>query len=280
MAHMHSPEADALLDREFKVLDHGFVLLVDYLGTDKRIVDSARVSYAGGTKIVRRDEDLIDHLMRNHHTSPFEQVVFTFHVKMPIFVARQWVRHRTARMNEISGRYSVMKEEFYVPSADHVHFQSKTNRQGRDESVPAPATVAKKIRKEFDVSNKSSYERYKEMIDQGITREISRINLPLSLYTEFYWQMDLHNLLHFLHLRMDKHAQLEIRLYAQVMADIVKTVVPQAWSAFERYVLNARSLAPEELEDLRRMIEGEEPKLSGQRLIDLKEKIGLKPLKD
>ena len=196
MAHCIVPEAEEILEKEFKVLDKGFVRLVDYLGSDDRIVQAARVSYGDGTQSVTKDEALIDYLMRQQHTSPFEQVVFTFHLKMPIFIARQWVRHRMGRINEISGRLSVMKEEFYVPDIKNIDPQKKDKLERALE--PLEPEEAEKIQKEFVKGQKKSYEAYKSLIESGLAREIARINLPLSLYTEFYWQMDLNNLLHFL----------------------------------------------------------------------------------
>ncbi|MCZ7583981.1 MAG: FAD-dependent thymidylate synthase [Deltaproteobacteria bacterium] len=275
MAHAVNPEADALLDKEFPVLDHGFVRLVDYLGGDDRIVQSARVSYGKGTKTVREDKGLIDYLMRHLHTSPFEQVILSFHLKMPIFVARQWVRHRTARMNEISGRYSVMRDEFYVPPAGAVHFQSKTNKQGRDEETPVPAEVVESVRETLAGENRETYASYEKMLEDGISRELARINLPLSLYTEFYWQMDLHNLFHFLNLRLDAHAQLEIRLYAEVIANIVKTVAPYAYESFERNIRYGRRFSSDEIEEIKRLAAGEEPQLTGRKLREFREKLGL-----
>ncbi|MBZ0272115.1 FAD-dependent thymidylate synthase [bacterium] len=274
MAHADNPEADALLDKEFPVLDKGFVRLVDYLGSDARIVQSARVSYGAGTKTVREDKGLIDYLMRHRHTSPFEQVNFTFHVKMPIFVARQWVRHRTARMNEISGRYSVMRDEFYVPEIEHVNFQSETNRQGRADQA-APEAIAAKFRDDLVRMNRETYEHYEALLAEGVSRELSRINLPLSLYTEFYWQMDLHNLFHFLSLRLDAHAQLEIRLFSRAIADIVKVVCPFAYESFERHILNGRRFASDEIDAIRAMIKGEKPDLPKRRMAEFLAKLGM-----
>ncbi|MEJ2368975.1 MAG: FAD-dependent thymidylate synthase [Acidobacteriota bacterium] len=267
MPHITNPEAEALLDKEFPVLDKGFVRLVDYMGSDERIVASARVSYGKGTKTYREDQGLINYLMRNQHTSPFEQVVLTFHVKTPIFVARQWVRHRTARMNEISGRYSVMKEEFYIPEPDQIRPQSTSNKQGRADE-PLPADQAKAIAASLEKHYQQAYEAYQEMLDQGIARELARIVLPLSLYTEWYWQMDLHNLFHFLKLRMDDHAQYEIREYGRVIGDITQKVAPMAWSAFERYVLHGRFLSREELDWTRDHLAGREdmPRLLPRKL--------------
>ena len=208
--HDHAANAEEILDREYPVLDHGFVRLVDYMGSDSRIVQSARVSYGSGTKTYRQDKGLINYLLRNDHTSPFEQVVFTFHLKMPIFVARQWVRHRTARMNEISGRYSVMKDECYIPDKAHIALQSEDNKQGR-KAEPVDDATAERVITMLEEDHKRIFETYHALLDMGIAREIARIDLPLSLYTEFYWQMDLHNLFHFLKLRLDGHAQYEIR---------------------------------------------------------------------
>ena len=255
--HCIVPEAEEILDREFPVLDHGFVRLVDYLGSDQRIVQSARVSYGEGTKTYRQDKGLINYLLRNDHTSPFEQVVFTVHVKMPIFVARQWTRHRTARMNEISGRYSVMKDECYLPSPENIAMQSEDNKQGR-KTEPVSEEVAARVRSIMEEDAERAFANYHELLDMGIAREISRIDLPLSLYTEFYWQIDLHNLFHFLALRLDGHAQYEIRQYALVMLDIVKKVCPIAAEAFENHKLRGRSFSGREVEAIKAMLRGEE----------------------
>ena len=254
--HCIVPEAEEILDKEFPVLDHGFVRLVDYLGSDQRIVQSARVSYGEGTKTYRQDKGLINYLMRNDHTSPFEQVVFTFHVKMPIFVARQWTRHRTARMNEISGRYSVMKDEVYIAS-ENIAMQSEDNKQGRA-SEPVDAATAEGIRALMKEDTDRAFASYHKLLDMGIAREISRIDLPLSLYTEFYWEIDLHNLLHFLKLRLDGHAQYEIRQYGIVMLEIVRRVCPIATEAFENHKLNGRSFSGREVEAIKAMLEGKE----------------------
>ncbi len=246
MAHTENSEADALLDKEFKVLDHGFVRLIDYMGSDESIVQAARVSYGKGTKKVSEDRGLIRYLMRHKHTTPFEMVEFKFHVKLPIFVARQWIRHRSANVNEYSGRYSVMKEEFYLPDAEDVRFQSTVNKQGRsDEEVPED--LKRKLIDYLQSSQKNAYDRYMEFVDTGLARELARINLPLSLYTEWYWKIDLHNLFHFLRLRMDPHAQQEIREYAIIMGDMVKTVCPMAYEAFMDYSVNAAYFSANEL---------------------------------
>ncbi len=255
--HCIVPEAEEILDKEYPVLDHGFVRLVDYLGSDQRIVQSARVSYGEGTKTYRQDKGLINYLMRNDHTSPFEQVVFTFHVKMPIFVARQWTRHRTARMNEISGRYSVMKDEVYVPAPECIAMQSEDNKQGRA-SEPVPPSIAAEVDSIMREDADRAFSNYHRMLDMGIAREIARIDLPLSLYTEFYWEIDLHNLFHFLKLRLDAHAQYEIRQYASVMLEIVRKVCPIAVEAFENHKLSGRSFSGREIAAIRAMLDGKE----------------------
>ena len=276
MAHCAVAEAEAILDRDFPVLDKGFVRLVDYLGGDERVVQSARVSYGAGTKSYREDAALIDYLLRNSHTSPFEQVVLTFHVKLPIFVARQWVRHRTARLNEISGRYSVMKDDFYVPAPEDVALQSADNKQGRSDKALEP-DYAEKIREAFVSVQKASYDFYGSLVDAGIARELARINLPLSLYTEWYWQIDLHNLFHFLDLRLDAHAQKEIRLYAEVLLEIAKKVAPSCCESFERHVLSGARFSGEELAELRKRLGGnsgsEAGGLSGKALERFEEKL-------
>ncbi|MFA5698803.1 MAG: FAD-dependent thymidylate synthase [Sphaerochaeta sp.] len=265
MAHSIVEAAEAILDQEFQVLDHGFVRLVDYLGSDERIVQSARVSYGSGTKTYRQDKGLINYLLRNDHTSPFEQVNFTFHIKMPIFVARQWIRHRTARVNEISGRYSVMAEEFYVPAAEHINFQSEDNKQGRMDEAVDPA-LAKEIQEILAADQKRSYETYEQLLAMGLARELARINLPLSMYTEWYWQMDLHNLFHFLALRLDPHAQWEIRVYAEKILDIIRLVCPIAVEAFEQHKVGSAIFSASELEALKEVLAGRENPLSGRAL--------------
>ena len=188
MAHCTTAEAEKILDKEFKVHNHGFVRLVDYMGSDSRIVQSARVSYGAGTKTVREDAALIDYLLRHDHTSPFEQVVLTFHIKMPIFVARQWIRHRTARVNEISGRYSVMSDEFYVPENADVAKQSSDNKQGRSEEILEPEFI-RSVVSSLQNGQKAAYADYSALVEKGTARELARVNLPLSLYTEMYWQI-------------------------------------------------------------------------------------------
>lgn len=263
--------AEALLDKEIKVLDKGFVRLVDYMGGDQRIVQSARVSYGEGTKTYRQDRGLIHYLIRNDHTSPFEQVQLTFHTKMPIFIARQWVRHRTARLNEISGRYSVMKDEFYVPAPDEVRVQSADNKQGSGD--PLPMEQAMEIIQQFEEDQKALYARYQSHIDKGMARELARISLPLSLYTEWYWQIDLHNLFHFIHLRADAHAQMQIRVFAEALAECAKAVAPLAYEAFEEHKLNAIKFSRSECLAIKAMLEGRANNLEGRNLAIFENKL-------
>ena len=271
MARQIVPEAEELLDKEIKVLDKGFVRLVDYLGGDARIVQSARVSYGEGTKTVREDKGLIDYLIRNEHTSPFEQVILTFHCKMPIFVARQWVRHRTARLNEISGRYSIMRDEFYLPEPEQVRLQSKRNKQGRDDEI-VPIDEAIKIIEKLEKEQIETYKHYEEMLERGLARELARVNLPLSLYTEWYWQIDLHNLFHFLRLRMDEHAQYEIRVFAEALAKCAKAVAPFAYESFEEHMLHSVKFSKSECRALAEMLEGKQPEMNerAQRVFNAK----------
>ena len=249
-----TPAAEALLGKKFDCLDRGFVYLVDYMGGDASIVQSARVSYGLGTKTVSEDRGLIRYLMRHQHSTPFEMVELKFHLKMPIFVARQMIRHRTANVNEYSGRYSIMPDEFYVPSAEHVSVQSATNRQGGGEQVDA-ARAAEVIAL-IDTEQRMVRDGYEKMLDWDIRRELARVNLGVSQYTEWYWKNDLHNIFHFLKLRLDDHAQYEIRVYAEAMAQIVKAVAPIAWEAFEDYSLNATRFSGLEIEALSRLLGG------------------------
>jgi thymidylate synthase (FAD) len=272
MAHATSPEAETLLDQEIPVLDHGFVRLVDYMGNDRRIVQAARVSYGDGTKTFRDDEILIDYLLRHQHTSPFEHVVLELHCKMPIFVARQWVRHRTARINEISGRYSVMADEFYLPPQDQIKGQSEDNKQGRS-LHEVPREMQSKVLDLLRRDQGNVYASYDELIRDGIARELARINLPLSLYTQWYWQMDLHNLFHFLEVRMDAHAQWEIRQYATAIGRITRAVAPMAYAAFEQHRLNGKHFSSEEIEVIKGLIRGEPNPLKGLKRQEFDEKL-------
>jgi len=272
MAHVVVPEAEALLDKEIKVLDRGFIRLVDYMGGDSRIVQSARVSYGKGTKSVREDEALIDYLISHQHTSPLEQVVLTFHCKMPIFVARQWIRHRAARVNEISGRYSVMEDEFYTPDESTIQYQSKDNRQGRNPEE-VPADLRQKVLRMLTIGQQLAYADYQTLIEADIARELARINLPLSLYTQWYWQIDLHNLLHFLQLRMDEHAQWEIRQYANAMAEITRAVAPLAFKAFETHILNSIRFSGKEIQALAANLQGQAHDLKGIHRVEYEAKL-------
>ena len=277
LAHTVVPEAEAILDSEYKVLDKGFVRLVDYLGGDQRIVQAARVSYGEGTKSYRKDAALIDYLLRNEHTSPFEQVVLTYHTKMPVFVARQWVRHRTARLNEISGRYSVMKDEFYVPAGEDIAVQSEDNKQGRS-SEQLPPEQQDEVREQFRAGQAAAYASYTSLLDDGIARELARINLPVSLYTEWYWQIDLHNLFHFLRLRLDSHAQKEIRVYAEAMDMLARKVCPSAFEAFDEHIRHGTRLSRAQLAALRGVLRGEKPQLSERERELLVASLGFDPL--
>ena len=219
-----------------KCLDKGFVRLVDSMGGDNAIVQAARVSYGKGTSKVNQDRGLIRYLMRHRHTTPFEMVEFKFHCKMPIFVARQWVRHRTANINEYSLRYSEARDEFYYPDPVHIQFQSALNKQGRSGNVPKELTD--KVLKYFKEISERSFDMYKELNEAGLARELIRAILPVNLYTEWYWKNDLHNLLHFIGLRSDSHAQYEIRVYSDAMAVAVKKIAPFAWEAYQDYVVS------------------------------------------
>ena len=229
---------NSLISKEaIQCLDKGFVRLVDSMGSDDSIVQAARVSYGKGTKKRTQDRGLIRYLMRHKHTTPFEMVEFKFHAKMPIFVARQWVRHRTATINEYSLRYSEARDDFYIPNFDDIHFQSTINKQGRAETE-VPDELKNRVISHFEEISKRSFDLYSEMNENGIARELARAILPVNFYTEWYWKNDLHNTFHFLRLRMDAHAQYEIRVYANAMAEIIKKIVPMAFEAFEDYVLN------------------------------------------
>jgi thymidylate synthase (FAD) len=220
-------------------------------------VQAARVSYGSGTKKVLEDRGLIRYLLRHAHTTPFEMVEFKFHVKLPIFVARQWIRHRTANVNEYSGRYSEMKDEFYTPNPNDIRPQSVLNKQGRSEETLSDG-MAEQAANAFKAGQDEAYAQYQEFLEQGIAREIARINLPVSNYTEWYWKIDLHNLFHFLRLRIDSHAQYEIRVFAEAIAELVKPFVPHAWEAFEDYVLNAHRMTAPELKVMKHLLESME----------------------
>lgn len=251
-------EAITYPENAIKVLDKGFVRLVDCMGDDAAIVQSARVSYGQGTKTLSEDESLIRYLLRHKHTTPFEMVEFKFHCRLPVFVARQWIRHRTANVNEVSGRYSEMPDCYYEPTASLCTTQSAQNKQGGTGCEVADSQACANAFREGQVR---AHEDYQGFLKAGMRRELARINLPLALYTEWYWKIDLHNLLHFLALRLDSHAQYEIRCYAEAMAEIVKEKVPLTWRAFEDYSLNARSFSQLELRVLAQLLHGEQPDL-------------------
>lgn len=254
-----APGLEKRLGEAIPVLDHGFVRVVDYMGDDAAIVQAARVSYGAGTKTARDDAGLIRYLMRHWHSTPFEMCELKLHVKLPVFVARQWIRHRTANVNEYSARYSILDREFYIPRPEHLAAQSTSNRQGRHEllSGEEAARVLSILR---DDSTRA-YDHYEAMLSQdgqqGLARELARMNLPANVYTQWYWKVDLHNLFHFLRLRADAHAQYEIRAYAEVLCEVVKDWVPAAYAAFEDYRLDAVTFSGKGMEALRRMLRGE-----------------------
>lgn len=244
------------------VLDKGFVRLVDHMGDDNRVVESARLSVKDA-KTRTENEALIRYLMRHHHTSPFEMVKFTFHVKMPIVMARQHMRHRMANINEMSGRYSVLPEEFYVPDLSELKKQSKENHQGVSEETLA-YSVAAEIQTQMQNSSKKCFSDYEVYLSQDLAKEMARINLPLSTYTEFYWTVDLHNLFHYLRLRIDSHSQKQIRDYANAFFKLIKQIVPISCSAFEDYRLNALSLTKYDIECVGKMLKGGDVSINRQ----------------
>lgn len=252
------PALEEVLFQPIPVLDHGFVRVVDYMGDDGAIVQAARVSYGRGTKRVQDDAGLIRYLMRHRHTTPFEMCEIKYHVKLPIFVARQWIRHRTASVNEYSARYSVLDREYYLPAPEHLAGQARDNRQGRGEVLGSEAAAAVLALLRADAER--CHAHYEEMLDPegtGLARELARINLTLNTYTQWYWKIDLHNLLHFLGLRVDPHAQHEIRVYAEAMLETVRRWVPLAAQAFLDYRLGAVTVSAGGLSVIRRLLKGE-----------------------
>ena len=261
------PALEEILFEAAPVLDHGFVRVVDYMGDDAAIVQAARVSYGRGTKKVSEDAGLIRYLMRHRHSTPFEMCEIKFHVKLPVFVARQWIRHRTANVNEYSARYSVLDREFYVPAPEQLAAQAATNRQGRGDVLEG-AEAERALRWLRDDAMQA-FDHYESMLNedeaaadhdpdgQGLARELARMNLPLSTYTQWYWKCDLHNLFHFLSLRADPHAQYEIRVYADAMLEMVKRWVPQAYQAFMDYRLGAVEMSAPGVAVVKRMLAGE-----------------------
>jgi thymidylate synthase (FAD) len=261
-----SPELEKVLYEAIPVLDHGFIRVIDYMGDDSSIVQSARVSYGKGTKKVSTDEGLIRYLMRHWHSTPFEMCEIKYHVKLPIFIARQWIRHRTANVNEYSARYSILDKEFYIPAKEQLSAQATNNRQGRGDLITGPqADEVLKILKDDAVR---TYDNYEKMLNErfdgtiidekksGLTRELARMNLTLNSYTQWYWKTDLLNLMNFLFLRGDSHAQYEIRVYAEKMLDTVKKWVPITHAAFLDYRVGAAHLSSKGLKIVKSMING------------------------
>ncbi|MCG3267182.1 FAD-dependent thymidylate synthase [Yoonia sp. I 8.24] len=250
---------EAHLYNAHEVLDHGFIRVIDYMGDDAAICQAARVSYGKGTKSVQNDTGLIRYLMRHWHSTPFEMCEIKLHVKLPVFVARQWIRHRTANVNEYSARYSILDREFYIPEADKLAAQSVINNQGRGEALTGEE--AARVLEYLKGDAARCYDHYAEMIDQegqqGLARELARMNLPANIYTQWYWKVDLHNLFHFLRLRADAHAQYEIRVYADAICKVVADWVPAAYGAFEDYRLGGANLSGKAIDCVRRMLKGE-----------------------
>ena len=256
-----------ILYRIIPVLDHGFIRVVDYMGDDAAVVQAARVSYGRGTKQVSQDAGLINYLMRHRHTTPFEMCEIKYHVKLPVFVARQWIRHRTANVNEYSARYSVLDREFYIPEPEQLAAQSSANRQGRGDVLEGDE--AARVLQILKEDSTRAYDHYEEMLNerddgsvidadrQGFARELARMNLPINIYTQWYWKTDLHNLMHFLSLRADSHAQYEIRVYADAMMETLRKWVPLVADAFEQYRMGGTHLSAKGMEVVRRMLGGE-----------------------
>jgi thymidylate synthase (FAD) len=263
-----APELEAILYQPIPVLDHGFIRVVDYMGDDAAIVQAARVSYGRGTKQVNQDRGLINYLMRHWHTTPFEMCEIKLHIKLPIFVARQWIRHRTANVNEYSARYSIMDKEFYVPAREHLAPQSQKNHQGRGDQGLSEFEAAR-VLEILRSDSEQVYGHYEELMNanakgepldesrDGIARELARMNLTLNYYTQWYWKIDLHNLFHFLMLRADPHAQYEIRTYADAMLEVVKKWVPFAYDAFMEYRMGGAHLSKTGIDVVKRMVAGE-----------------------
>ena len=250
-----SPAAEEILGLYFPVLDHGFVSLIDYMGTDECIERAARVSYGHGTRKKSMTRGLLRYLRRHKHTTPSEMVELKFHCCMPMFIARQWIRHRTASVNEYSGRYSLMPMLFYTPGGDQLQTQSRANNQGRSGQAVAPALQAEAVRRWNSVRTESRA-AYEWMTANQIARELARIDLPLSTYTQWYWKIDLHNLLHFLSLRVDAHAQWEIQAYGRVMAGMLKRVAPLSYEAWIDYDVCGGQLSRMELDVIRSLVAG------------------------
>jgi thymidylate synthase (FAD) len=264
-------ELESILYQSFPVLDHGFIRVIDYMGDDNAIVQAARVSYGTGTKTIREDKGLIRYLMRHRHTTPFEMCEIKFHIKLPIFVARQWIRHRTANINEYSARYSILDKEFYLPRIEHLASQSTHNHQGRSESETLSEEEARMVLDILQRDALRNYDHYEQLMNsdangipydpshQGIARELARMNLTLNYYTQWYWKIDLHNLFHFIALRADSHAQYEIRVYAELLLSLIERWVPAATEAFREYRLFSASLSHSALQIVRLLVQGTKP---------------------
>jgi thymidylate synthase (FAD) len=254
-----APGIEAHLYSAIPVLDHGFVRVIDYMGDDAAICQAARVSYGKGTKSVQNDAGLIRYLMRHWHSTPFEMCEIKLHVKLPVFVARQWIRHRTANVNEYSARYSILDREFYIPAPEHINAQSVVNNQGR--GAVLQGEEAARVLEILKADSTRAYDNYEAMISQdgqdGLARELARMNLPANIYTQWYWKVDLHNLFHFLRLRADAHAQYEIRVYADAICNVVADWVPAAYGAFEDYRMGGAQLSATALDCVKRMLKGE-----------------------
>lgn len=251
-----------LIEQTIPVLDHGFIRVVDYMGDDSSIVQAARVSYGRGTKKKSEDQALIKYLLRHRHTTPFEMCEIKLHIKMPIFVARQWIRHRTANVNEYSARYSILDKEFYLPELNQIASQSVINNQGRGEKIPHEKAV--EIQNRFKRDAEQCYESYEAFLNEnnvdeqpGLARELARMNLPINFYTQMYWKIDLHNLLHFVFLRADHHAQYEIRVYAEEILKIIQKWVPTVYEAFVQYREGSFLLSKAGIEVMKRKLKGE-----------------------
>ncbi|MBM4183080.1 MAG: FAD-dependent thymidylate synthase [Gemmatimonadetes bacterium] len=247
------PAAEEILGKYYRVLDHGFVALVDYMGSDEAVEQAARVSYGAGTRKVSETRGLIRYLRRHRHTTPSEMVEFKFHCAMPMFVARQWIRHRTASVNELSARYSLMPLLFYTPKAEQFELQSRSNKQGREGG--APAEVYREAIERWERLRADASDTYRWMVEEDVARELARIDLPVSMYTQWYWKVDLHNLLHFLSLRVDPRAQWEIQEFARAIAGMVKRVAPLSYEAWVDYDLEARPLTRAERDILSRLVD-------------------------
>ena len=263
-----APELEKILYEAIPILDHGFVRVIDYMGDDTSIVQAARVSYGKGTKKVSTDSGLIKYLMRHWHSTPFEMCEIKYHIKLPIFIARQWIRHRTANVNEYSARYSILDKEFYLPAPEHLAAQSLNNRQGRGDILEGDQ--AKKVLELLKGDAEQTYNNYETMLNErydgsvinedgaGLARELARMNLTLNTYTQWYWKTDLLNLMNFLRLRADSHAQYEIRAYADVMLDTVKKWVPITYEAFMDYRVGGTEVSAKGKAVIQKLIKGEE----------------------